>query len=199
MRGIVYGLLFSMILNLTGCLAMKKAYVAIHDSIDEALTNAPAILTNVTTGAQTPSAGTVDVSGDLVDPQPDLYNAVTLNYKDESRRNFISSCECSIEPATGLFVRCPVWVPSIGGWYYLSDPFKSGRIRLEGSKSNGTLICEPFVLAGATWECVGSTDHEIDTRKGEDLEWLLKNLKTKGNRIPYSAKRVYLVWVCHKL
>lgn len=196
---ITLGVIGAIIIFNSGCAGLNEAwmrsYVAVHDAADAVLTktNAPSVLPVVP-----PDKPSVDLSGDLVDPQPEKYNATTLNYADVSRRGFISSCECSIEPATGLMIRCPVWVPSRQGWYYLSDPFKGGRIKLEGTKSNGTLVCEPFQLDGATWECIGATDHEIDTRKGENLEWARSNLITKGNRIPYQHKRVYLVWVCHK-
>ena len=47
MRGVAYGLIFSILLWGAGCMAYKRAYVAIHDSIDEVLsekvsTNSPA-------------------------------------------------------------------------------------------------------------------------------------------------------------
>jgi hypothetical protein len=51
MRGIVYGLLFSALIYGGGCMAYKKAYVAIHDSIDEALADGKVSIPGATKAA----------------------------------------------------------------------------------------------------------------------------------------------------
>lgn len=185
---------------LTGCATLEHwgrvALIEGHAAADDILsvkTNQPTVVVPVT-----PGKPSVAATGDLCDPYPGRYNSTTMNWEDESRRGFIGSQECGVEPAYGLLIRCPTWVPSKNAWYMLSDPYKGGRIKLEGSRDNGTLVCGTFTSDGFTFECVGAADHELHANQGDTLEAVLNNLKFKGNRIPYKHTRLYLVWLCHQ-
>ena len=125
MRGVIYGLIFAMAVNLTGCLAMKKAYVAIHDSIDEALTNGVTSVTNlVTTGKQTPAAGNVC--------KCDLSRPAISNLEDLRQVTLIDShaSECGLQEREGIPLR-PVF-RSNGAGLVLADAYYGKIKRVDG-------------------------------------------------------------------
>lgn len=175
---------FSILVVLAGCtLTIPPAVV---DAVQAAITNKPPVVVSPTltnTATVTP-APAVDVSGDLVDP---------IGYTEASVSANAQSEECSIEPHTGLLIRVPVYRPSVKGWWMLSSLIE-GHVKLEGTRDNGTLVCETFTRDGMTVQCIGACDYEMhngDTP--ETIRWTVK-----GNRVPYHHSRVYLVWVCHK-
>ena len=177
-HGIIIGAVCGSIMWLAGCRMYDAAIVAIHDSIDEALTNAPAVsLTNLPSVKQ-PSG--VDISGEVIDPIGYTAEGVAANAHYE---------ECHIEPSTGLMVRVPVWRPSVGGWWMLSSLFE-GQVKRDGAE----LVCNNFVKNGMAVEVIGFTDYEIHSNENPDTVRYL----VKGNRCPYTGARRYIVSRVHK-
>ncbi|MEI6165916.1 MAG: hypothetical protein WCS52_01860 [bacterium] len=132
----------------------------------------------------TPPPAPVVVTGDLEDPAGYTEASVSANAHYE---------ECHIEPSTGLLIRYAVYRPSCRGWWMLSS-LGEGHVRLEGSKSNGTLIAENFTKNGQNIEVLGFADYEM--HNGDTPE----NIRfiTKGNKTPYNHTRRYIIAVCHK-
>ena len=120
-----------------------------------------------------------DLSGPLVDgPYDQAY--MTANAHSE---------ECRIEPETGLLVRYPVWIPSIGAWWMQSS-IASGHVKLEGSKGNGTLVTECHTTKGFRYHVRGLALNE--PRRGESNP----SLVSTGNRGAYNHTRRYVVVEC---
>lgn len=131
-----------------------------------------------------PTPAPVVVTGDLEDPAGYTEASVAANANFE---------ECHIEPSTGLLIRYAVYRPSCRGWWMLSS-LGEGHVKLDGSKSNGTLIAENFSKNGQNIEVLGFADYEMhagDTP--ENIRFI-----TKGNSTPYNHTRRYIIAVCHK-
>jgi hypothetical protein len=145
---------------------------------------APVVPVIPVTPTPVPVVAPVVVSGDLEDPAGYTEASVAANSHYE---------ECHIEPATGLLIRYAVYRPSCRNWWMLSS-LGEGHVRLEGSKSNGTLIAENFVKNGQSIEVLGFADYEMhagDTP--ENIRFI-----ARGNRTPYNHTRRYIIAVCHK-
>ena len=89
-------------------------------------------------------------------------------------------------------MRVPVWRPGARNWWMLSSLFE-GQVKLEGTKSNGTLVVENFVKNGMAVEIIGFTDYEIHSNESPDTVRYL----VKGNRCPYNHTRRYVVSRIH--
>ncbi len=129
-----------------------------------------------------PTPATVDVTGNLCDPNPAKY---TPEYVSQNA----SFEECHIEPATGLMIRTAFWRPSVGQWWLLSG-LAEGHIRRVGFD----LVADNFTKDGYTYEVIGFTKYEPQVNeKPEQLK-----LFSKGNTSPYDGARQYCHWVGHK-
>lgn len=133
MRGIVFGALCGLMIWMTGCVAWKRAYVAIHDAADEALTNKNSVVVAPAT---------------LITPlHADAYNYGTPSdggHQFEVWNHNWHGMNIRVHANPGEFKQ--YGIPAVGKWYPINmGKMADGIVAMTKTATGATFTARDFV------------------------------------------------------